>query len=405
MSDPGASARLGCADCYTFKECSAKILQHLPLESTLETFKCRIDSRCGGLVELFRTQWGVETVRLMHQTPKDFIRKIEFSQYLLQNQHSVAENGYSFLLKGSLTQDSGGCEFLEFLHDQWEEQLPFRRAQRYAWHAERTTGISQHDFLDSITHDQMRIAVETFNVIYGEGLWFVDSIILFAALSGLQLYMQEKLQDSNHVIQSQKDSLLVVIVSEILDENTWSDEDGRAIFLLLLEHGEDLHSRSYSQTPLQAILSRFDNGHGIWDRIPGELIDIVDVLLSRGQNPNVLFPGARSRSLIAYPPWLCAIHVANYVLVRTLLNHNANVNALNSDGHTALDACLAHTVSTWLGQGDLATLYASTMCLLNNGGCMTEAGAAALPGFLNFLAEEDPTLDINLIARTRRLQK
>lgn len=90
---------------------------------------------------------------------------------------------------------------------------------------------------------------------------------------------------------------------------------------LLLDYGVDINAQTYSRTPLYVAVSN-------------QSTSIVDLLLSRGADPNI--PTNKGETALFH-----AVQLADESLTRTLLVHGANPNATTSNGTPTLHYALS----------------------------------------------------------------
>ncbi|OLE51494.1 MAG: hypothetical protein AUG51_22710 [Acidobacteria bacterium 13_1_20CM_3_53_8] len=131
---------LACASCVTIAECMSQLQTKQISGSSRHGLKLKIESRCGGLVEILDTETRPDTVQFMHQTVKDFVSKPDFRQRILGNfGMSTKQNGHSILAKYYLSASStqtvyGATVGLGLFHARLSES---------------TTGLSQATFENS----------------------------------------------------------------------------------------------------------------------------------------------------------------------------------------------------------------------------------------------------------------
>jgi len=168
---------------------------------------------------------------------------------------------------------------------------------------------------------------------------------------------------------------------------------------LLLNNRANIHHMLDGETPFQHLMTTiqrqrhriFSDPDGYWSRCS----KVVEVFLKHGQDANVDIPHSPSESLGGTSKRFSkALHIARYEVSKTLLEHGAHVNALDSDGLTALDRLIRATpkLSHDLDRLISATpkrsgeMYLATgSILLEHGGCITHSTENLLPDFLDGL--------------------
>jgi hypothetical protein len=160
---------------------------------------------------------------------------------------------------------------------------------------------------------------------------------------------------------------------------------------LLLNNRANIHHMLGGKTPFQHLMTTVqrphffsDHLHGYWSRIS----KVVEVFLKHGQDANVDIPHSPSESLGGTnKKFSKALHIARYEASKTLLEHGAHVNALDSDGLTALDR-LIRAMPKRSDDPDYLLKEVGEMhrvtgsILLEHGGCITHSTENLLPNFL-----------------------
>lgn len=411
----------------------------------MDNIRRRIRSRCGGLVEIFVVE-DTPFVRLMHQTVKEFILRPGFKHYVLGEKYALfAENGYSFLSKYTLAAlaSSRPCCFRNEGGPTWPRNFCLD-AIRYFCLSELTTGMSQREFLkgakDSIFKDHFAGALgernEKVRPIIDSVPFPVNSVLSFAVVANLRLYVGEQLQNGSSVNGNPKWSLLHCVVEatiarayDSLKKGSEEDSDSRSVgseegfypwdydppdlsgmAYLFLTHGADKKATFHGMTPFQMLFMKCWEGFWAHERpdITENMIKVAEAFLSPGQNPNVdisvpypnvgisvpqdLHGNARPQPLVCKP-----LHVVSASMIKTLLKYGAEVNALDSHCRTPLDVWIGAEGNMFkLGTPEtLSEAYETAMLLILNGGRVTKSGKDRLPIFLDLLEEEfavDPRL-------------
>jgi hypothetical protein len=157
----------------------------------------RLRSRCGGLLELV-PNLVVEsrqfTVRLMHQTVKEFISQPGFQQLVLLNMRDrPMENGHTFLSKYGL------CHLYHALNA--DVRGSAHVSQHFLGHTtfvEMTTGRSQKQLLDEMPSTGFPELDTSSRYFKSAGTM---SVMAFAIMRNLRLYVSETLETSgNHIV-------------------------------------------------------------------------------------------------------------------------------------------------------------------------------------------------------------
>lgn len=358
-----------CALCSTVSECLRKMDRGPFSKLNPEEAARRLQSRCGGLVELLEVSkpirdWHTLRVQFMHQTVEDFVRKPGLEQRVLgQHFEPLVQNGHSFLAK----------LYLAILHLKKDMTPPVRvdnafyMAMRHTRLSESSTGISQQRFLDSCEDNAFRPGDEC-----------VNSILSFAVASDLRLYIAEK---ANFVSRNEELLLHVVVKN-----------NGRKLgpmCRLLLSLGADILAEVSGRSPFQLLFQELSNEtlNGQFKSLNSEHIDIASAFLVAGQNPDVEI----SVSFFLAGSWCKPLHLAHSKLTSLLLDHGADVNALTSSGWTALDiSALSNSGRcSSIGDGDWKARrdgnFEAARLLINHGGCITNKRVLQWESFVNYL--------------------
>ncbi|KAH7017957.1 uncharacterized protein B0I36DRAFT_354285 [Microdochium trichocladiopsis] len=144
------------------------------------------------------------TVQLMHQTCKEWVEAATFKHVVLGSRAgSTPENGHSFLTRFWAYQ-------LAMFGEPDELAAHVKRFAFHAVEAERTTGISQYDFLRSLSgsfYEQL-------------GLYRVGSAASFAVHQGLWLYLEDAFHNADTSIAESEEWLFSIL---------WRSENGNHV--------------------------------------------------------------------------------------------------------------------------------------------------------------------------------
>jgi hypothetical protein len=401
-----------CAPCKTLKDCVAKLEAEIPTPRTPDSVTRRLKSRCGGLIELIAgSGFGEVKLQFMHQTVKDFISLPEFQKLITQEDNLIpGENGYTFLSKNWLTTfisrpsemhpDSTFVEKSNYI-GLLEEGL------HLLYQAEVSTGKSQKLLLD----EAESITSSCFERITHGGVELppFNSLFSFCVISNLYLYIQETLQE-RHCVNSNltlpllgsialNASLPFPFFNDVNRPGISRQEDIGPMIRLLLAHGADLKALWKGLTPFQILFQRcFLGPSGSGAKITWHMLNVVHALLDAGQDPDediVVRGGYNGRIKMKCK----ALHVANTEMAQLLLQYNADVNALDEQGLTALDVCV-RVVGNLPEVGDdrqPEDAIRLTLLLLNNGACLTREGKKALGTFTAIVKRWCGTTDLDRI--------
>jgi hypothetical protein len=308
-----------------------------------------------------------------------------------------SENGYSFFSKHLL------AGFLAELQAQ-QYHLTSRLVipsgidplwtQRYMlYRVEVSTGKSQKALLDEAEESLSRYPMVTDRL--PSLLYPFNSIISYAVVANLYIYVQETLQEKGCVNSNPRMSLLrCAVLASMSPVNNLSSPSGldipnqenlHGMANLLLRHGADLKALYEGMTPFQLLFKDCFEGYGGGGsiRITKGMLAVASALLGRGQNPNLnIVVGRKNRTKCK------ALHVANNIeMALLLLRHKADVNAVDEYGFTPLDICVGVAGNPYQlgGQGNPEDAIQMALLLLNNGACITEAGQGALGVFISAL--------------------
>lgn len=169
---------------------------------------------------------------------------------------------------------------------------------------------------------------------------------------------------------------------------------------LLLEHNADIDRKFGGETPFQRLFALIENEKESWDFLPWALFaEFVEALLMHGQDANIDIPVVPRGEHLSSRNGLCkALHIARSEVSKTLLEHDAHVNTLDSQGFTALDRVF-QDIETRGSVSDIEGLTASI--LLEHGGRVSHFTESAITHLVERLGDELP----DTIRNPRRLQK
>jgi hypothetical protein len=398
------TSALACSSCKTLEEC----VSHPQMQSEGKltqsyhrAMKLKIESRCGGMVEILDTEAGPTIVQFMHQTVKEFFHKPDTKQVILGNfGMSARHNGHSILTQYYLSakpSDERSAEFLSL-------------AMFHARQSESTTGLSQATFLNSIKDDNFNSRIAR-RPSYGQ--YRLDTLLALAVTADLRLYVTEELKKRPILSKMQpKMSLLHTVVQHTMlnqeQPTTYPKINPKGslgpMCGILLKLGVSLHSEYGEVTPFEWLFGqhwRTILAGGNYTNGSQAMFDVTEALLNAGQSPNIdIFIWPLKEGEFTKP-----LHLSRSRFTAILLQHQASVNALDSFGRTALDLCISRTISMyrtrcWLRGANKSADYLAgnedhreihrradeafetTMLLIENGGLITSFGADQLQGFL-----------------------
>ncbi|KAM0797668.1 hypothetical protein BDR22DRAFT_862434 [Usnea florida] len=329
-------------------------------------------------------------VQFIHQTVKEFVARPGFPQYILRTSHPIIpENGHTFLSRfyisslislSSESIDSGGK--LERLWQGFAD---------HAYDAETSTGVCQESFLDKISPEALKSVSQALRRVYQ--LEDVNSVMAVAVIANLRLYVKERISHGFNVNSNPEIPLLHCAVraakcspedsiSKRLDTGTWEK-----MTEILLENGADMAAVFKGKTAFEELFDSLASWRGMKTRDQYHMFLIIRTFLRNGYDPD---------SKIAFRPhgfpttYTCSpLHIAPIDLVQLLLKYRANVNVLDTDGHSPLDIAL--------GQNDalassLPWLEASqrVMLLVEHEGRVTTASLGRLTMLLPSMKKAPP---------------
>jgi hypothetical protein len=390
-----------CALGKTFQDCVDATRKRLP-GMDFQQEALRLKNLCGGLIDAGHS-CADSTVQFMHQTVKDFVNRPGFEHRMLGCSHApLYQNGFSFLFKYELA-------MLHIARSSSQDRLPSGILQRQAAEcmkrvvgmaskvpalarlAERTTGSNQETFLDSIGDSGIRSLGLPID-LYSRSI-VPDSVLSFAVYGDLLLYMRQKLRNTDIFKDSPRNSLLHIAVEASISRGFRAP----SMIELLLNNRANIHHMLGGGTPFQRLMNpmqhTYGDSHGYWSG----LSEVVEVFLKHGQDANVDIPHSPSESLGGTSKKFSkALHIVRDEVSKTLLEHGAHVNALDSDGLTALDhlVCAAPKISSdgmpdglfrRMLKHSVEVCLVTSSILLEHGGCITHSTENLLPDFLHWL--------------------
>jgi hypothetical protein len=383
-----------CALGKTFQDCLDATRKRLS-GMDFQQEALRLKNLCGGLIDAGHSSAG-STVQFMHQTVKDFVNRPGFEHRMLGYSHALLyQNGFSFLFKYELA-------MLHIAQSFSQDHLPLGISRHQAagsverdtniWSevpflahlAEKTTGNNQETFLDSIGDSGIRSLFGSLEGISRAGFstrpsirsLIPNSVLSFAVHGDLLLYTRQKLRNTDTFKGGAHKSLLRFAVQTWF-ESPYSVSSSTIEFLLNI--GADIHHVLGGKTPFQHLMN-MNMQHNIFPELSAgfwsSLSKVVEVFLKHGQDANDDIPYIPDDG--PFEGSAKALHFARAEASKTLLEHGAHVNALDSHGMTALDHIFLERSSYLLDQGVITGLI-----LLEHGGCVTHPTENVLPDFLD----------------------
>ena len=279
-------------------------------------------------------------VQFIHQTVKEFVSRPGFPQYILQTSHPIIpDNGHTFLSRffiSSLVSLSS------------ESVVSDRKLQRlwegfadHAYDAETSTGVCQESFLDEIGPDALRSISQALRKVYQ--LEDVNTVMAVAVIANLRLYVKERISHGSNVNSNPEIPLLHCAVraakcspdstSKRLETGTW--EKMTEIFL---EEGADMAAVFKGKTAFEELFDSLAPRRDMKTRDQYHMFLIIKTFLRNGYDPDAKVAFQPH----GFPtPYTCSpLHIAPIDLIHLLLKHRADVNVLDTDGHTPLDITL-----------------------------------------------------------------
>ncbi|KAK9413454.1 putative NACHT domain-containing protein [Seiridium unicorne] len=275
---------------------------------------------CGGMIEIVgrrtisRDEDDNKSVQVFHQTVEDFVMSPRFKTLVLRDLAKVTiENGNSFLAK---------LYFEQYILDKMMKPRNWRSIEipdlewsfLYAQVAEDTAGRSMRYFWESVPKS---LGLE------------IKTLLGFAVHAGLQLLFSEILAEDPEALKMSTEPLITYILRSSIPSQ-WvamarlslgagfrMDQDPKAFSYLISRTHEYVEAISHFTTFYL-----------------DESVDMSRILLERGQSPEVDVQVVKGRLwVIKCKP----LHISPLGVAKLLLEHGANVNALDSRGQTPLD--------------------------------------------------------------------
>jgi hypothetical protein len=402
-----------CALGKSLEECVEKVENKLSgMDEKQEALQLK--TLCGGLIEIGPIPGGLRpwrpSVQFMHQTVKDFVSRPGFEHHMLYRDHApLYENGFSFIMKYVLARHE--LSLVLGSAPGHRPAIDLEHLISLAHRTEETTGNHQGKFLDSIGDERFRsrfIYKDHHEVEIGP-----ISVLSFAVLGSLLLYTRQKLRTPTLVNSSSQKSLLHFAVHAV-----FLDQLSSAISMirLLLENGADVNHRFAGETPFQSLFVKILR---ITDLRGGGTVDwsgmaeVVKLFLEHGQDANVDIPRYVPFDYKKRAGACKSLHVARCEVSKVLLEHGAQVNALDSNGLTALDLVIQERRRLYEVVTRASDVRATASILLEHGGCITYSTKERMAGFLGLFSERGwdmpdnfrnpPQLPMTLAQRVRRI--
>jgi hypothetical protein len=398
---------VSCAGLDSLDDCLSAIVQNRTKPG--EPDCCGwVKDRGAGLLELgviVLTSDGkrvTHQVQFMHQTVLDFVSRPGFRSIILGGAFELPlENGYSLLAKWLFARAEGA--------NRMEPGAPaISPTNNVLALAESTTGRSLKRFLDAV--DVSVIARELRDLDLYEHI--ADPKIAFAAVQSLTILLQEFIQEHNGRLPDRGGFSPLHCLCKVANRQAigikkqmvfpFSMPVDVPVATLLLGHGATVHARYKGRTPWEILFQDSYYNYRKFQRSPGlESLARVNALaghlLRAGQDPDTDLQVIRTetRTLPQAPDATFivskALHIATEDLAKLLLRLGANVNALDSEGLTALDLACGVRPSKHGNElkvtypRQLKNAYALAALLLRHGGRVTKKGRRRWPGFLEDL--------------------
>lgn len=359
-------------------------------EYNVQGMKRKIQSRCMGLIEVqseedhssgtgrltSSTDPRRSTVQLMHQTVKEYLQGHDTQSVLLDNLAGTEDNGYCNLMKYLLGRAYHSLPMKEnyvWLGRRWLAELIY-----YATRAEETTERSQAALLYIFGDHKMEQLFQPNNWVNDARLPDamepppppIKSVLSFAAFAGLSYFLEEALSKQNRVPRLEMPLLHLAAIhndyiSTYMGLKAYSPAKAMRV---LFRYGAMVDERWEGKIAFDLL----------WTDEFRSIVETTKAFLAHGQDPNNVMSGENldktSFSLQryigrGYRPLHVAVSWRNTELVRALLEHGADINALDGEGETPLDKLMpldSYTISTYREYRYEVLQLASF--LLNHGG-------------------------------------
>ena len=221
------------------------------------------------------------------------------SKWLPQGQPSVPENGHTFLSRFMIAM-LASSRFTYLSSKDQEPRIFSRDLKTNAYLIEVSTGSSQKAFLDRINDQVIKSAsIKHLQRYYGT-YYPIESVLTFAVVASLRLYVAEKLRADPRLVRGSGKSLPHCVAEATLTEASITSN---------YDHGVQFFERPHDLTQMASLLVTYGVGHNInfqgstpfqllfhqcWPGIGGEesssisssLLKLVEVFLEYGQNPD-----------------------------------------------------------------------------------------------------------------------
>ena len=206
-----------CASFDTIEDCVVQIPLELLTFSELQMAGRELIGLCRDFIDVVD---GSEnpTVQFVHQTVQDFVSRLEsLSKWLPQGQLSVPGNGHTFLSRFMIAMLASSRFTYPSSKDQ-EPRIFWRDLKTNAYLTEASTGSSQQAFLDGIDDQVMKSAsIKHLHKYYGT-YYRIDSVLTFAVVANLRLYVAEKLQADPRLVRGSGKYLLHCVAEATITE-------------------------------------------------------------------------------------------------------------------------------------------------------------------------------------------